>query len=305
MSGDSHDGLYRAALDALTAGVCVIAPDGRVLVTNRAWREPGQPGERCLPGRDVAEGLEGALPRFALNELMTGIRQLMKGSRDRFEAEFPLGMAEDAPWTLIRVTAVDGGAAAVVTAQDITQHVRLSASLRRLATTDHLTGLANRRLFYEFGNDLLSRMRKGSRQGAVLLIDLDRFKEVNDTWGHSIGDSVLIQAAAAMVSATRQRDVVARLGGEEFAILAPSSGEHGALVLAERVRKAVERRLVPTGDAQVSVTASLGVTLLASDDKRIEEALCRADRALYRAKADGRNSVVASWKEDAMSVEAA
>ena len=67
----------------------------------------------------------------------------------------------------------------------------------------------------------------------------------------------------------------------------------------------MERRLVPAGDAQVSVTASLGVTLLASDDKRIEEALCRADRALYRAKADGRNSVVASWKEDAMSVEAA
>ena len=163
--------------------------------------------------------------------------------------------------------------------------------LERLALTDPLTGLANRRAFEESLATELSRSRRYTRPAALLFLDLDRFKLVNDTWGHFVGDEVLAGFADLLRARARRGDLAARVGGEEFAVLLPQTTKTHAVLAAERIRKATED--APLGRSRpVSVTVSIGV---ASTDggsgPDVAPFLQAADRALYRAKSAGRNRV--------------
>ena len=167
--------------------------------------------------------------------------------------------------------------------------------LEKLALTDPLTGLANRRAFQEALEAELARVARHGRPAAVLLLDLDHFKAVNDTWGHAVGDEVLAGFAQILRRGCRRGDLAARIGGEEFALLLPATGLAPALAVGERIRRATEWR--PLGrSAQVPVTVSVGVAstegLPAPPDTL--ELVPRADAALYRAKGEGRNRVVAA-----------
>jgi diguanylate cyclase (GGDEF)-like protein len=159
------------------------------------------------------------------------------------------------------------------------------------ASTDPLTGLPNRRYFDEFSSLLAGRRRAGDAV-AVLMIDIDRFKVLNDTYGHPTGDQVLRAVAGAITSAVRDHDVPARMGGEEFAVLLRNPGTKVALEVGERVRQAVReldlRRLGVPG-----VSVSVGVANATSPHEPIEGLVDRADRALLRAKRAGRDRVVA------------
>ena len=169
-----------------------------------------------------------------------------------------------------------------------------NAELERLANTDYLTNLYNRRRFFHAAEDEFTNSVTSGKPISVTLIDLDYFKRVNDTYGHLIGDSVLIHIAQLIRSQCRVSDVAARYGGEEFVILHPSIGRYDAYLIVERIRKGVEATpFLRDGKAiDVSISAGIVDTVVCNDCVRIDDVLAKADLALYRAKDAGRNQVV-------------
>jgi diguanylate cyclase (GGDEF)-like protein len=165
---------------------------------------------------------------------------------------------------------------------------RLIGELDRAATTDPLTGLVNRRRFDESFAREIERQGRTNNPLALLILDLDHFKRINDSHGHEAGDRVLREFAALIEAETRAVDIVARLGGDEFAVLAPDTGAEGAAVLAQRLR---ERTRDAFSERPEQLTVSCGVAVAPADGTD-QVALSRAaDRALYRAKVLGRDLV--------------
>ena len=176
--------------------------------------------------------------------------------------------------------------------RDISERKRVEQELRRMATTDPLTGLWNRRRFMELSETELSRLRRYGRPVSVLMLDIDHFKAVNDTHGHAAGDEALCQLADICRSTLRETDHLGRLGGEEFAALLPETGLDEAADVAERLRQRLAASAFPLScGITLRITVSIGVASCADDDTAIDRALGRADRALYRAKNSGRNRV--------------
>jgi len=173
------------------------------------------------------------------------------------------------------------------------QRERAERELQRLAAFDPLTEVLNRRAFMEFARRELSRARRSQEPCTLLMLDLDHFKRVNDEHGHAVGDRVLVECAAALRAALRAADLIGRYGGEEFCVLLPRTGLEEALETAERLRAAVAAR--PLGGLERSLTVSIGAAPCATQDPlSLDAAFARADEALYRAKARGRDRVVAS-----------
>lgn len=167
--------------------------------------------------------------------------------------------------------------------------------LERLARTDELTGVANRRYLMECLEQEFARSQRYQRPFSLLMADLDHFKRINDSYGHQVGDDVLVRTAAAMRSTLRQNDIVGRYGGEEFALMLPETEVEGALTVAERCRQMIEELVVEVQGVRVPVTASLGLATNPSASIASVDALMRvADGALYEAKRAGRNRVVAA-----------
>jgi diguanylate cyclase (GGDEF)-like protein len=179
-----------------------------------------------------------------------------------------------------------------VVVRDVSAAARLEASLRELATTDGLTGLANRRHFLDLAERDVARARRSGRPFAVAIFDLDRFKVVNDQHGHHAGDDVLRAVAACTLANVRASDAVARYGGEEFAITFPEVGAADAEAAGERVRAALAALRVPVAGGEVRVTVSLGVAVGVGPALELEGLLRRADAAQYRAKQAGGDAVV-------------
>jgi diguanylate cyclase (GGDEF)-like protein/PAS domain S-box-containing protein len=176
--------------------------------------------------------------------------------------------------------------------EDITERVMLNRELQLQASTDYLTGVANRRGLMERLQLEFDCMRQQpARRCAVVATDLDHFKDVNDRWGHAAGDAVLRHVARLMQQLTRHNDLVARSGGEEFALLLPTVGADEAVALAERLRQQLQASPLLHDGHRLTVTVSVGVSLMAAGDANADAALNRADQALYQAKADGRNAV--------------
>jgi diguanylate cyclase (GGDEF)-like protein len=173
------------------------------------------------------------------------------------------------------------------------ENARRHRLVERQAASDELTGLPNRRLFMRSLATELARAKRAGETFSVVLVDLDDFKSVNDTFGHDAGDRVLKEFADVLRRAMRESDVAARLGGEEFACLLPVSDADGAHVMAERIRADLATRAIALPDGRsVSITASLGSASY-PQAKSAEALLREADAALYRAKAQGKNRVVA------------
>jgi diguanylate cyclase (GGDEF)-like protein len=164
-----------------------------------------------------------------------------------------------------------------------------------MAMTDPLTGLFNRRHFLDLAARESARVSRARQPLAVLMLDIDHFKTVNDTFGHATGDQVLTHVARICLGCTRQCDTLARLGGEEFAVLLPDTSMETALTIAERARAAVADDMTLRGPdgAPMRTTLSIGVATLAQGDDGIAAALDRADKAMYLAKSSGRNRVCA------------
>jgi diguanylate cyclase (GGDEF)-like protein len=180
---------------------------------------------------------------------------------------------------------------------DITEMKELQESLHRLATTDPLTGLYNRRSFFDQLHQELSRAGRYRRPLTLLFLDVDHFKEINDRHGHPAGDQALKSLALLLQAESRRNDIVGRIGGEEFATVLVECGLDQAREAAERLRRQVERLRVDSDQGPLSMTVSIGLAQAVSDQERLEQLLKRADRALYQAKRQGRNRVSAAAME--------
>jgi diguanylate cyclase (GGDEF)-like protein/PAS domain S-box-containing protein len=194
----------------------------------------------------------------------------------------------------------------VMVGRDITDRKKSEKHIHRLAFFDVLTGLPNRRLLMERVERLLAHAREQAGHGALLFIDLDHFKYVNDARGHGIGDAVLRNVAGRLSALVRKGDTVARVGGDEFVVLLAHLGDdgrlatHSALLVAEKIRRAISESFEIDGQFYDS-SASIGVTLLSHPNQSAQDLLREADTAMYRAKADGRNRV--SFFEATMQAE--
>ena len=252
------------------------------------------------------------------NDAATRLYRMNKGQLigssllDRIQAGFHetvtdrLSHPSDTPFELIHVRS-DGstlpvesrskqilfhGHPALVTAvRDITSHKALQEKLERLASTDPLTGVSNRRRLLEVGQREYFRARRYHQKLSAIMLDVDHFKSINDHYGHDAGDEALQALAVAGCRSLRANDLFARLGGEEFAALLPTTDLDGAVALAERLRRQIEQLKVNTAHGQLTLTISLGVSVLRDGDRSFSDLLYRADKALYAAKSGGRNRV--------------
>jgi diguanylate cyclase len=167
---------------------------------------------------------------------------------------------------------------------------RLIAETERLATTDELTGVLNRRAFMSRAGEELARYGRTPRPVAVALLDLDRFKRINDTCGHAAGDRVLRHAAELLRGTLRRQDIVGRIGGEEFAVVFPDTELAMAHLALQHVRAAFQAAPVPDLPGS-TVTFSAGLAMVTAGDASIQGPLSRADQALYAAKSEGRDRI--------------
>ncbi|WP_135081323.1 PAS-domain containing protein [Terasakiella sp. SH-1] len=175
---------------------------------------------------------------------------------------------------------------------DITEHKRMASRLRTLANTDALTEIHNRRHFTTLLEGEIKRCKRNGNDLSLLLLDLDHFKAINDSFGHSVGDQALKRFSETCRKLLRDIDVMGRLGGEEFCIFLPDTNRDGALALAERIRYAVEKIDFSHDEDPIPMTVSIGLSLYDSMLKdRMEDMIKRADKALRRAKKEGRNRV--------------
>lgn len=173
--------------------------------------------------------------------------------------------------------------------------IELEQRIMRLARTDYLTGLLNRRAFMERLESEYSRARRENKPLSLIIMDIDHFKSVNDSYGHQAGDLILQELAAIITKSCRLYDFIGRYGGEEFIVCLPGTDKVNAVVTAERMRAAVEnmKKYIPDRDVVVKITASFGVaSFQPGEDTNIDKLINKADDALYRAKGEGRNRVI-------------
>ncbi len=173
------------------------------------------------------------------------------------------------------------------------ENARLFQQVQRLAITDPLTGLNNRRYFFEAARRELERARRYQSPLSLIMLDIDHFKRVNDTYGHLAGDRVLVAVAARCKEKLREVDISARYGGEEFVFLLPETNLEGAGQVADRLRAVVNDVPIDAGDKKVSISISLGVAELDEECADIQALVRRADQALYKTKETGRGQVTA------------
>ena len=177
----------------------------------------------------------------------------------------------------------------------------LNKQLETLAVTDGLTMLYNHRFFMETLNREFSRSRRMSMPLALLMADIDNFKNFNDTYGHQLGDEILINVAEVLKNSRRGSDIVARYGGEEFVLLLPDTGLEQAAIVAEKLRKRMEESSIESNHGKLNITISLGAAAMEKNSLRNpKDLLILADKALYQAKREGKNKVCKVEEGDAL-----
>jgi len=179
-------------------------------------------------------------------------------------------------------------------AEDITDKKHMETELQRLATTDALTRSSNRRHFFEGAHEAFELARRHDTPLSFLMLDIDDFKVINDTYGHQAGDNVLQRIADIGRAALRRGDLFGRIGGEEFAAVFPGCTPQMALQVAERLQREIQRLSFDHDGQMFAITVSQGLTSLSEEDESIESLFARADAAMYQAKREGKNRVVSA-----------
>lgn len=291
----------RATIDALAERVAVVDATGRISAVNKAWREFGlasgaDPGT-ILEGSNYLDVCDSAM-RAGLHEaglVADLIRQVASGIRLIASFDYPCPSPSAELWFSAKITrfAGDGPVHLVISHQDITERRRIDQKIAFLATHDPLTGLPNRALFSERASQSIARSRETGIGLALLFIDLEQFKRLNDAQGHMVGDAALVAVAAELRALIGVDDTVARIGGDEFVVIL--TGQDDAARAATRFATDIKTRLgrpLHIPDRDVSLTASVGISLFPADGDSVGELLRHADAAMYVAKSGGRNDFV-------------
>jgi diguanylate cyclase (GGDEF)-like protein len=298
--------VVRDALENVQDGVLLLDAELNTAFMNRKVREfwevsPGEAATRPPYASLVRRSRRALAPNLPKKDLASfaakRVAEVKAGDHLR-ELQTPDGRRLRAHCTKM------AGGGRMITYFDVTDLIRNAEQLERLATTDTLTGLYNRRHFLSALAAEWSRFQRYYRSLSVLMVDIDHFKSVNDRYGHAVGDAAIRRMAEACLRGKRKSDVVGRVGGEEFAIILPETSLSRARVVAERIRKGIAAETLKAGDGSFHITASIGIAEASVNMRGADGLLAAADQALYQAKAQGRNRSV-SWSPAATSKVAA
>ena len=303
----------QSILDSVTSEIAVLDEHGVIVATNEAWRKfaiENSIGPALAAGSHIGINYLGVMQgvRIESNDV-TGVLQSIKGVIDghlpSFGCEYFCHFPNAKRWFSMTVTPHHtGDRGAVVVHTDITVRKQAEELMHSLAYYDSLTQLANRRLLQERLNLVMANNRRSGLHGALIVVDLDNFKPLNDAHGHAVGDLLLKEVANRLLASVRESDTVARVGGDEFVVVLsaldanPEKSRHLATQIAEKIRSRLDTPYSLTLQQALSestlvhkCSSSVGVSLFAPYDSNQIEIFQRADSAMYRAKASGRNAV--------------
>ena len=321
------EGFKQAVLNSVTTEMAVLDQDGVILTVNEAWQRnsiestlkhrtegardrPHEAVQGAGPSlgvgtnylaacRDIVAGPEAREDLSAVN----GMRAVLRGDLPHFFMEFPVRHG----WLSMSVTPMmaAGQRGAVVSIEDISQRVKSQKQMHEMAFYDPLTHLPNRRLVMDRLAQQLTRARRTHCSLALLFIDLDNFKPINDELGHDVGDWLLQAAAQRIQGCLRASDTAARLGGDEFVVLLPDlASSEAALNVAEKIRLALAQEFVSEQGVGLKISSSIGVALYPEHGQTEKDLLRIGDEAMYLAKKGGRNAVVSGVPKPSVLTEA-
>ena len=296
---EANEERWRMALEATGDGVWDWDIPGRQVDYSKGWKRMlGYSPEEIGSG---FEEWELRVHPDDLRQVMRDLEEHLDNRSEFFINEHRLRCKDGQwKWILDRGMVVSRDAdgnplRAIGTHTDISSRKRMEEELKELAGTDALTGLHNRRVFFERLDAELERIRlHAGTKAALLMIDIDHFKGINDTYGHAMGDAGLKYLADSIRGVLRETDVLGRIGGEEFGVILPETNAEHAVMLAERLCSIFRNGQLCIGDLAIAFTISIGVSMLKATDRDKEQILSRADAALYQAKTDGRDRVAAN-----------
>jgi diguanylate cyclase (GGDEF)-like protein len=301
-------------LNSLSAHVAVVDSSGVIVTVNDAWKRFAATHRSVEPGAYVGANYlavcDAATERgdSVAGKVGAAIRTVLCGRQDTFSLEYYCDSPDEKRWFVMRVTRLSHAspAAIVVAHEDITAQKRMERAwldaelaLRQalareqlMARTDSLTGLYNRGHFLELALHECAVAERYGMPLTALLLDVDHFKQVNDTAGHPAGDEMLRRIAQIVLQSIRKPDIAARYGGEEFILLLPGNNTEQGVVVAERIRESVAADSIETPAGLLRTTLSGGIATFIGEEDTLEGLIRRADWALYRAKGSGRNRTV-------------
>jgi diguanylate cyclase (GGDEF)-like protein len=301
--------MNQRVLDALPSSIAVLDADGVIVTVNQAWRKFGAEnayqgpshgiGASYLGVCDHASGEDAALGHQAA----LGIRSVLGGTTRLFSTKYPCHSPTTQRWFWMTVLPLGEkpGSGAVVVHENVTERNDVEYQMHRLANYDPTTCLPNRILFNETLRHVLAQARSTNAMVAVLFIDLDHFKKVNDTLGYALGDHLLSQFGKRLLASVDLRDTLGRLGGDEFCVISTlKQGKHGASSLAEKIQAALKAPF-DLECIEISVTASIGITIFPEDGLNADTLIRYADTAMRRAKHGGRDTF--RFFTDQMNIE--
>ena len=279
------DGHFEQVFERAPIGTGLMDLEGRWTLVNRALCEiTGYTREELIDRRfaeithaddadndaaQYAQLLAGAIPAFQVE------KRYFNAAQETLSAILSISLVRDAKSAPLHF---------IAQLQDISERKRMEERLRHLADHDHLTGLRNRRLFEHDLRQQVARAQRYGERAAVMVVDLDAFKAINDVHGHKVGDDALRAVATALTRRLRETDVVARLGGDEFAVLLPHADEQGTAQVADGLERVIAACSIDVGDTVVHPSGSVGVAMIDQLTASAEQVLVEADRAMYAAK---------------------
>jgi diguanylate cyclase (GGDEF)-like protein/PAS domain S-box-containing protein len=282
-------------MDNVAEGIVTMDEDGRIESFNPAAEKLFGYTMREVAGKSV----EMLMPEEYRGDHQSQVRRYLETGQSRIIGREPRELTaqrkDGTPFSIeLAVNAVQLGLNKVFVGliRDVTERKAMVDQLRHIAEHDALTGLYNRRYFYGELERVVARARRGNGlSSALMFIDLDKFKLVNDTLGHAAGDRVLIDVANILKNRARKSDVLTRLGGDEFAVLLYDASAESAPRIAESFRQQILNYRLQQGTVRMSVGCSIGVTIIDEQAGTLDAVLAQADHACYQAKHAGRNCV--------------
>ncbi len=293
--------LNRAVLDSVDVEIAVLDHNGIIIAINEPWRkfslENSARAGKSPPNTGVGADYLAACRDKGARDAREGIEGVRDGRLPRFSIEYPCHSPEKERWFVMSATPLDLDLrGVVVTHMDVTERKLAEDKIQLLAFYDNLTGLPNRRLLHDRLQRALAASARSGREGALLFIDLDNFKLLNDVYGHNVGDAMLVQVANRLNGCVREGDTVARLGGDEFVVLLenlhekPEEAAATTKNIGEKILAILHRPYL-LAEQQHLASASIGATMFLAHRDSTDELLKRADIAMYQAKTAGRHTI--------------
>ncbi|WP_120192632.1 sensor domain-containing diguanylate cyclase [Sinobaca qinghaiensis] len=285
--------ISKSILNSLGDQICVIDRAGMILFVNDEWIRESTSSSRLFDIQGVGVNYMQAVETNAY--VHEGLLSILSGKEKYFTYEYSCHTATEKRWNVMQATPLvvngSGSEGVVIRHVDVTKQKLLEMQLKHQAETDSLTGLYNRRYFETRLEQEIAMLQRSGASLSLLAIDVDNFKAVNDLFGHQIGDIVLKQLAMLIGESTRKTDILARVGGDEFAVLLPGTNKAGLNKVASKILSVVQQQNNNEGNPYpITLNISIGGSHFSSRDS-MEAILKKTDQALYGAKDRGKNQV--------------